>query len=471
MNLKAIATALFVAATGAADASVADLARTPSPVVPLAVPYSWTGFYVGANVGYGMGSTTNEQWVPSAGLEAKLPGAGSFSGGGLIGAQAGYNYQLGSVVLGGEVDFDYANVSGGFHSFQVPDPGGVSADGLTTDLDWLASARLRLGYAADRALLYMTAGPTLGEVQNSRGPRNWALAPGYTQKDAIWGWTAGAGIEYAISGNISARLEYRYVDLGSHDYSISLAGTGTTLRFKNTFSILTAGLNYRFGDPGPAALATDNGPYDWSGFYAGASAGYARTASLAGARVPPLIEDGGVGRYVSEGFVGGGQVGYNYQMGSFVVGPEIDADYTSNSAVYYLELITPGVSLRGDKARTQLHWLASAHLRAGYALYRALFYVIGGIAAGNGENAVTVQPSPAPQSIYWYGNSATKVGWTAGFGLEYAVTDKLSTKLEYRHVGFEDHELPAMPLAGGNTVHSYFKNDADLVKLGVNYHF
>src|SRR6202140_4809040 len=174
---------LGLAAAGparAADLSVAPLYKAP-PVVA-APAYNWTGFYAGVNGGGGWGTAN---WDSA--------GACNVSGG-VIGGTAGLDWQLGHAVLGLEGDVDWSNLKGTTTSAFCP-------AGCTTNNDWLATVRGRAGYAFDRFLPYVTGGLAVGDIK--------ANTPGFTdatQTNA--GWTAGGGVEFALTKNWTAKAEY-----------------------------------------------------------------------------------------------------------------------------------------------------------------------------------------------------------------------------------------------------------------------
>ena len=207
-----------VLALGAVAASAADLprhrempAKAPAYIAP---PYNWTGFYVGINGGGGFGRSDFSGTV--------TPGAFDTSGG-LAGGTIGYNYQMGQVVFGAEGDFDWSSIRGSTNC------GGLSCE---TRNNWLSTARGRLGYAFDRFMPYVTGGAAFGDIKTSVG--------GLDNRETRTGWTAGGGLEAAIAGPWTAKIEYLHVDLG--DASTALPGTTASFRSE----IVRAGINYRF---------------------------------------------------------------------------------------------------------------------------------------------------------------------------------------------------------------------------------
>jgi outer membrane immunogenic protein len=227
MNLKLLGAGLGALALLASSFS-AQAADIPPPVYkgvrPVVAYYNWTGFYAGINAGYGWGTSN---WTFPAGTSVKPKGA-------LVGGTLGYNYQVGSLVYGIEGDFDWSGVKGS-----------VACDPVTTcetSSTWLATFRGRIGYAFDRWLPYFTAGGAYGNVKATA--TDAVLGVVATGSQSKFGWTAGAGLEYAFLGNWTAKIEYLYVDLGSFDVG---APAVTTISFKE--NIIRGGLNYKFSGP------------------------------------------------------------------------------------------------------------------------------------------------------------------------------------------------------------------------------
>jgi outer membrane immunogenic protein len=200
----------------AGSASAADLPRRTAPVVPAvtALPvFAWTGFYAGVNAGWGFG-----QYAGSGGPSFKDPSG--FTGGG----QIGYNYQMGNIVLGLETDLNYAHLRA--------TNSGIGIAGSKATVDYYGTVRARAGIAIDRFLPYITGGFAYGGT-NITVPGFAKTSPNHT------GWVAGAGIEYALTNNLTTRIEAFYVDLDN-----KRTPTGTKLGPE--FGVVRAGLNYKF---------------------------------------------------------------------------------------------------------------------------------------------------------------------------------------------------------------------------------
>jgi len=222
--MKRLCVAFIALAALSGAAAGADLSRPPpqpyyakAPV--LAPVYSWTGFYVGINGGGALGSSA---WDSAGSRDI---------GGGLAGGTIGYNYQFGQAVAGVEGDIDWTDIDG---STTTNCPLGCK----TSD-SWLSTVRGRLGYAADRFLPYVTAGAAFGDIR--------AATPGFAAASSDkTGWTVGGGLEAALVGNWTAKVEYLYVDLGSFNCGLNCGAGLATDNVSFHSNILRAGVNYRF---------------------------------------------------------------------------------------------------------------------------------------------------------------------------------------------------------------------------------
>jgi outer membrane immunogenic protein len=204
--------------TGSIAAGAADLPRPLPQQVPVYPVYDWSGFYVGLEGGGGWGS-------------AKFDLTNSFgTSGALFGGTMGYNVQFGTWVLGLEGDLAWSDIGGNTAA-------GCPA-GCTVRNDWLGTVRGRVGFPAGNWLPYVTGGLALGDVK--------ASAPGFAGMTSTQaGWTVGAGFEYGISRNWTAKLEYLYVDLGSFNCGPS-CGPATTNNVGFTANIVRGGFDFRF---------------------------------------------------------------------------------------------------------------------------------------------------------------------------------------------------------------------------------
>ena len=224
-----------IAALGlASSASAADLPRKSVPqqfIQPLPI-FTWTGFYVGINGGY----------LFDTGNSGRSGFGNSSSGDGFsIGGTLGYNYQIGNVVLGLEGDLAYVELNGRNNSAF----GGGNGFG-SNDMNYLGTVRGRIGYAIDRFLIYGTGGLAFADQKNNANFGGFGRS---SNDDVKFGYTLGAGVEYAFTNNWSVKAEYLYYDLGRSNNSTFIAGPGGgffTNSSDNRGNIVRAGLNYRF---------------------------------------------------------------------------------------------------------------------------------------------------------------------------------------------------------------------------------
>jgi outer membrane immunogenic protein len=253
-----------------AVASAADLGPAPAPApvytkAPAAVPFSWTGFYIGGNAGW-VESTGNN--ITDTGTDTGASGLGSALAAGGIpstinlpyngfigGGQAGYNWQAGMWLFGIEADFDAVSAKASFNSGPITAPGFVPiTTSASRELEWLSTVRGRLGVTSGPFLAYVTGGAAFGERQLGIG----AVAPaGVPPLDAFTtttntaaGWTVGGGAEWMFAPHWSVKAEYLYVDLSDISSTIPYAYGGNTSTLTGTAhdreNIARGGINYHF---------------------------------------------------------------------------------------------------------------------------------------------------------------------------------------------------------------------------------
>jgi outer membrane immunogenic protein len=227
-RILAFAVAAICLASGAVAAQAADMPAKAPPIPYVDVPFSWTGFYVGVNGGYGFGrSSWSDQTVGADSGRFNTHGA-------LLGGQLGYNWQLGSVVFGIETDADWTNLTGsGVGGVCLADGGGA----CQTKQDWFGTTRGRIGYAFGRWLPYVTGGAAYGDIK--------ALQLNGTSATTKLGWTAGAGLEYSIDRNWSAKVEYLHLDLGTAGFFSAANGVSALLAPAKD-NLVRAGINYHW---------------------------------------------------------------------------------------------------------------------------------------------------------------------------------------------------------------------------------
>lgn len=241
--MKKFALAAAALILGTTGASAADMAARPYTKAPMAVAavYSWTGFYIGADVGYGWGRSTGTL-TNVAGL---FPAPYSLDPSGVLGGGfVGFNYQVSNVVFGVEADWQASDLNQGGNFLD----GGVPTYGIRTKVQDYGSVRGRLGLAFDRWMVFGTAGYAWGSWDTSYA--FIGSAPFVTSSvSSNGGWTAGGGVEYAFADNWLGRVEYRYTDLGRAGF-ISAATNSAEAGNRVTINDVRAGIAYKFGGPG-----------------------------------------------------------------------------------------------------------------------------------------------------------------------------------------------------------------------------
>lgn len=215
--------------------------RWPSIGPTYAPIANWRGFYAGLNGGFGFAHATASGPVNGVNVSASDDLTGAIGGG-----QIGFNWQTGATVLGIEADFQ---ASGQSHETLVCPASFCGTDfNLKNKIPWFATIRGRAGYAVERFLVYATGGLAYTKLSSTLS----TTAGGITADLASWsdtrsGWTIGGGVEFLVTRDWSAKIEYLYIDTGSFQASATVPGVGTinpTLRVND--QIVRTGLNYRF---------------------------------------------------------------------------------------------------------------------------------------------------------------------------------------------------------------------------------
>jgi outer membrane immunogenic protein len=239
---KILLSAAFAAIAGQAYAS--DLPSTkapPPPPVLIAAPvaFSWTGFYGGIEGGVDFTQTTGALNNTALGTTAPY---NVRSTGVPLGGMVGYNKQIGALVLGVE-----ANADGIIDGRRTVSPSDALGNPyrVTALNTYDADLRGRVGFAIDRALLFAAGGVAFGNVNTSYSGAALPGAASFNSERV--GWTAGGGMEYAITNNVIGRAEYRFTDFGSASYTNVATSVSDKTRYESNAALL--GLMYKFGSP------------------------------------------------------------------------------------------------------------------------------------------------------------------------------------------------------------------------------
>ena len=213
-----LALALLASAhTARADEASRPVYKSPSTGAPY---FTWTGFYLGANGGFGLSDKTN---------------ASGFVDGGTV----GYNVQMGNFVIGFEGDYDWSSI----RASSTAGLCAASATGCQTSNNWIATVRGRIGYAFDRYLPYFTGGLAYGNVKTT--------ADFGTDAGNRTGYVIGAGLEYAITNHWTAKIEYIYANLSDRDCGGNCGAPPTPLASDFKQNLFRLGLNYKFNGMTP----------------------------------------------------------------------------------------------------------------------------------------------------------------------------------------------------------------------------
>jgi outer membrane immunogenic protein len=475
----------LVALAAGHSAFAADMPVKALPyVTPAAAPGNWSGIYAGLNAGYGVANdrSTFASFVNSVigfdNLESYKISPAGFLGG----VQLGYNWQAGIWVWGLETDFQGTDQRDSVCVLTC-DISGAFSGTVSQRLPWFGTARARVGVAVDRSLLYLTGGLAYGQVQTNivevDGP---GLVTSISQNKTKTGWAIGGGIESALIGNWTAKVEYLYVDLGSQSFSfVDAAGApgAITVTADAKDHIIRAGLNYHFG--GPAGGIVPNLPakapyavppiWSWTGFYVGVNLGYGLGRDPTSyAMSSPFISQNESFKIMPSGVLGGGQLGYNWQFGRLVAGFESDIQATAmtDSACVFGCIRNTFFNLVGN-VEQKLPWFGTSRGRLGYVGDSgAMFYLTGGVAYGETQTNIAHSQGSPPQ--FTINTNQTKTGWAFGGGVEVPVASRWKVKAEYLYVdlGSQTIAFTPQPLVNVGVASAFREN---IFRVGANYAF
>lgn len=252
-RLMAVAAATVMMSTAALADGGPSYRRAPAAYAPV---FTWTGLYLGTNIGYGWGDNDPVGLAfdianpPIGERIGRLESDGWFAGG-----QIGYNFQAGSLVLGVEADIQGSDISAGFGPVNI-NGNLVGTFAGDSTIEMFGTVRGRVGVAFDRMLLYVTAGYAWANIDYNvtgidAGGNNFAIR----ENTLFSGYVLGGGLEWAFAPNWSMKAEYQFINLGREDFTapvLTAAGvpTGFTMTTAATPEIQTfrLGVNYKFGD-------------------------------------------------------------------------------------------------------------------------------------------------------------------------------------------------------------------------------
>lgn len=207
------------------------------------VSYDWSGVAVSIHGGLAAGDLDNPvALVDPLGATVLGGNLGQTFGGGLVGAGVGYNFQIGSFVLGVAADASWSEADA-VTSIDIGAPINESAD-IVTEMNWLATARGVAGYAFDNVLVYVTGGGAWADLDTTVSGFGQSFSGG----DTAQGWTVGGGVDVGVTENISIGVEYLYIDLGETDALNIDIGGGASVQSDTDldFHTVKAKAAYRF---------------------------------------------------------------------------------------------------------------------------------------------------------------------------------------------------------------------------------
>jgi outer membrane immunogenic protein len=248
---KALTAGVALIALTTGMAAAADLPGAPAPVY-VAPMFTWTGFYIGGNIG---AAWADNDWNDTL-FTLSWPSSNTtrFIGGG----QAGFNYQIGGVVLGVEGDFDWIATHNANNA--IAGPNGDSLQ-ITSNNTSVATVAARFGYASDRVLIYGKAGGGwVGNGGFTLTDQTTGQSVSGANSNTRTGWLAGIGTEWAVTNNWTVKIEYDYVGVNSQSYT--LTGAGIPALAGDTFNggggnvqMVKFGINYLFNWSNPVVAS------------------------------------------------------------------------------------------------------------------------------------------------------------------------------------------------------------------------
>ncbi len=430
----------------AVTAQAADMAvKAPVYKAPVMAVYNWTGFYMGVNAGVGIGRDRITHSYTGDSIYRSPQG-------GFGGVQIGWNWQadslLGPIVYGLEADIQGASLSGGGANVA-----GISQTSYSTSSDWFGTVRGRVGLATGPVLSYFTGGFAYGNVKSTITEAGVGT---FTSDRTATGWTIGSGVEAALGGNWTGKIEYLYLNLGNR-YGTAFGPPAQLANTELRDNLFRVGLNYRIGGNStytPVAAA------NWTGWYLGGNVGSGtgrdRTTLSGVTAVPETFS------LNPDGINGGGQIGYNWQAANWVYG--LEADIQASSQRDNKTTVLGGLANYDHK----LPWFGTVRGRLGYSVGSSLFYVTGGYAYGGVKTTIN-NPTTGVQLASF---NNTQGGWTAGAGIETPFKllglfgPQWTSKTEYLYVdlGRKTNDL------GGGVFNSTSVTE-HIFRTGLNYHF
>ena len=506
--------------------------KAPPYGAPIVTAWSWAGPYLGINVGYSAGKSKTDTVFSDATTGSALFATGSSDNlnGMIAGFQGGYNWMTSNwLVAGLEADIQLSTQNttptyvcpGALCNPLIGDAAPMTASlDRAQKLDWFAAVRGRLGATVTpNSMMYLTGGLALAEIKTAGtlsgsslsfdengNPIVTPVGVNFYDHRTKAGWTAGAGIEAHLGGNVTGKVEYLYLDFGRVSTAATnpLNSTPLAINFDSrvTSHIARVGLNYKF-DPTGAAYAASNAKspmlfkapvlaaWTWAGPYVGGTIGYSAGKS----KTDTIFSDPGSGAELFatsgsrrlDGAIGGAHAGYNWVVGILLTGVEGDLNYSGQraklNAVCPGEICNPGlIGVIGDPSvlakfedSQKLEWFATLRARLGVTVIPdAIAYVTGGVAVGEVMTAGTVfgfddDGNPVNTIV---SSHNTKAGLALGGGIEGRLAGNWTAKIEYLYLDLGTVTTIPAPAPRATTAAAFNSRITDnLLRVGISYKF
>jgi outer membrane immunogenic protein len=448
---------------------------------PLATSYSWTGFYLGVSAGLNGG---NYQYKP---VEVEALSAGepqeptqnrirNSASGSVFGVQGGYLYQLTTnFVLGVEADYNWTDYRSSMAASEIASVtiSGSSASTAESEVSKLrgggfGTLRGRVGYAFGPVLPYITGGVALGRTSFlfAEGAEEAGQPPIAKRGRTTWGYTLGAGLEYAITPALRFKTEYLYTSFANFQ---AVGLENTSFKLGTHFNMVRVGLNYSFGNNTaivPTLLVANSTKPRFEGFSVGVNAGIAAASSVERTtRVEQsILTLASNSSFQLSGTLIGAEIGYQYQLNNnLVLGAFADYQFDNYQNLANEAEVNTEESAK-EKKRFSIPQFGTVRLRAGYAIGSFLPYVTGGLAYGRVEyrqTEVPIEEGANPGRL-----NQNKLGYALGIGAEYAITSQLFFKTEYLYVNLGQIKGT---VASGDTVSASMP--MNIGRVGLTYRF
>jgi outer membrane immunogenic protein len=393
--------------------------RKPDNQIAQGNAFDFSGFFAGLHLGGHQSavSLTDLDYNDFGGTYQRV-GEGVVAG-----LQAGYNVQNNGFLFGAELQASWLDGDGDFSDVNNPT---FSYERATTgSINYTADLRLKAGIAADDTLMYVLGGVALADTDNAHSQfNNGVFNYGVDVSGTNWGFVTGAGIESAITPNLTGRIETTFSAFNG-DTSLDTDLDGL-YRGHSTDVSVKAGLNYYFGDRGGWGSGAA-APSKWAGWFVGLDGIFAYHEGVFYDRD---YEEYG-SDYILPSFGGGVglNAGHNWQDGSFVYG------FIADLAIYSNDESEADIGLDYRRMSSSLDWMGSVRGRAGLATGLGHMYATAGFAFAGIDQSHDILQAFEPNDDNFFNDE--RLGWTVGMGVERMVGGRGSIKLEALYTSFE----------------------------------